>query len=236
MIIQRAVGSQLLITQPDHAMLAGHIMRHWEADRLRESPRRSAILLAVQEHDNGWREVDSAPLVDQASGQLLDFITAPAAVRREVWPRGVNRLAATPYAAALVAQHAVHLYHRFRAERAWAPFFLAMEAARDRYLQLTGSASPEDLRRDYALVRIGDLASLTFCNGWTDVHSDESDYAARLEGMRLIITPDPFEGGAVPIEVIARELPDHPFGSTAEARRAFDAAEPRMLRGIVSGN
>jgi hypothetical protein len=236
MIIRRADGSQLLMTQPDHARLAADIMQHWRADGLPVSPRRSAILLAIQEHDNGWLEVDSAPLVDESSGQLLDFINAPAVVRREVWPRAVNRLASAPYAAALVAQHAVHVYRRFRPDREWAPFFLTMEAARDRYLQLAGSPPPEDLHRDYALVRIGDLASLTFCNGWTDVQSDESVYAVRLDGTRLVITPDPFERAVVPIQIAARALPDQPFRSTSEAHAAFAAAEPRVLRGIASGD
>ena len=72
----------LICTQPDHAALAQHIMQHWRADGLPESPRRAAILLAVNEHDNGWREVDAAPIVDPATGGIRDFINAPDEVRR----------------------------------------------------------------------------------------------------------------------------------------------------------
>ena len=114
MILRPNGSSQLLITQPDHAALAARVMRQWRADGLLQSPRLPSILLAVEEHDNGWREVDTAPLVDASTGRVLDFIGAPEEIRRPVWPRGVDRLADTPYAAALVAQHALHIYRRYR--------------------------------------------------------------------------------------------------------------------------
>lgn len=49
-------------------------------------------------------EVDAAPLVDETTGRILDFIHAPDEVKRGVWPRAVERLRTMPYAAALVAQ------------------------------------------------------------------------------------------------------------------------------------
>ena len=99
------------------------------------SPRLSSILLAVEEHDNGWREVEAAPLVDGATGRVLDFIGAPDETRRSVWPRGVDRLAASPYAAALVAQHACTSTGATGTIPGWAPFFTEMETRRDRHLQ-----------------------------------------------------------------------------------------------------
>jgi hypothetical protein len=235
MIIRPANGSQLLITQPDHAALAADIMRHWQADGLPDSPRRALILFAICEHDNGWAEVDAAPIVDASSGRILDFVNAPDVVRRDVWPRGVERLAAMPYAAALLAQHALHIYRRYHAASEWAPFFLEMQAARDRHLEAVAAVTLDDLLRDYFFLRIGDLASLTFCNGWTDIQTDESGYAVHLEGARLIVTPDPFGGAVVPIEVCGREVPNHPFGSAEEARAALSGARPVTLNGAVSG-
>jgi hypothetical protein len=235
MIIQAAGASQLLITQPDHAALAADIMRHWQADGLPDSPRRELILLAIQQHDNGWAEVDAAPLVDPKSGRILDFISAPDDVRRDVWPRGVERLSATPYAASLVAQHALHIYGRYRTNREWAPFFIEMQAARDRHLAAATAVTLEDLRRDYFFVRIGDLASLTFCNGWTDVQTDESGYAVHLDGLSLVMTPDPFGSAVTPIEISGRDVPNRTFASTKDARAAFAAARIVTLNGVVSG-
>lgn len=237
MIVRPNGSSQLLITQPDHAALAARIMRQWRADGLLQAPRLSSILLAIEEHDNGWREVDAAPLVGDGTGRVLDFVGAPDQIRRTVWPRGVDRLAATPYTAALVAQHALHIYRRYRDNPGWAQFFTEMETRRDRQLHEAAPLTLEDLVREYFFLRIGDLASLTFCNGWTDVQLDDSGsgYAIRLDGTRLAITPDPFEGREVPLEVIARELPNRTFRSAAEAQDAFSGARKVVVKGVACG-
>jgi hypothetical protein len=233
-IIRPTESSHLLITQPDHAALAARIMQQWRADGLAHAPRRRAILLAVEEHDNGWREVDAVPMVDEASGRVLDFVNAPDEVRRAIWPRGVERLAATPYAAALVAQHAVHIYRRYRDDPHWASFFATMEAARDRHLH-AASVAIEDLLHEYFFLRIADLASLTFCNAWTDTQTDDSGYTVHLDGVRLVVTPDPFDGGEIELEITGRELPAGPFLSAADVQRAWSAARPVVLTGVAVG-
>ena len=126
-------------------------MRQWRADALPDASAWTSILLAVAEHDNGWREVDAVPIVDDRAGRILDFVETPDPIKMEVWPRGVERLGGTPYAAALVAQHALHIYRRHRNDTAWAPFFTAMEAARDRHLQQEPSLTLDRLQREYLL-------------------------------------------------------------------------------------
>ena len=235
MIIRHDGTAQFLITQPDHAALAARIMQHWLGDGLAESPRRAAILLAVKEHDNGWREVDAAPIVDGTSGRLLDFITVADAVRRDVWPRAVERLAAAPYAAALVAQHALHVYRRYLPDPEWTSFFNGMEALRDRNLHAAQPVALDDLRHDYVFVRAGDLASLTFCSAWTDDQTDASGYVIRMEGERLVVTPDPFAGREWPIDITARELPNRSFSSDPDAARAYATAAHVKISGVVTG-
>src|SRR5437899_706682 len=117
MIVRQAGANLYLITQPDHAHLAARIIEH--AVALTAHPRRDAILLAVAEHDNGWAEEDAAPILNPATGQLADFINAPPVVRQRVWPRAVERVGQHPWTAALVAEHAVVVYDRFRSEDGW---------------------------------------------------------------------------------------------------------------------
>jgi hypothetical protein len=236
MIVRHEGSSQILISQPDHAALAGEIMRGWLANGLPDSPRRAEILLAVDQHDNGWREPDSAPIVDAATGAVLDFVSAPDPVRRGVWPRGVHRLAGRPYAAALVAQHAIHVYARYRAIHDWRPFFTKMEAVRDLYLHRAPAVSFHELVEDYFFVRIGDLISLTFCCGWTAEQVDPSGYLVRLDGSHLTVTPDPFAGRLAAVAVSGRRLGDAKFASLAEAREAFSSAPTSRLTGTVSGS
>jgi hypothetical protein len=234
MIIRSQDDSWLFITQPDHASLAGRLMRHWHAGGLPDSPRRDDILRAVAEHDNGWLEVDAAPLVDPESGELLDFIRLPLAMRQGVWPRGVRRLESAPYAAALVANHAVHVFARFRGQTDWTAFFDEMTALRTHMLDASG-VSLDSLLSDYAFVRLGDLLSLTFCNAWTEAQ-DEFGCALRLvDGTRLVVTPDPFDGREIPFAIAARILPASAVPTEAAARAAWPAAKRIVLTGIATG-
>ncbi|MEW5915602.1 MAG: DUF3891 family protein [Gemmatimonadota bacterium] len=232
MIIRERNGSLLLIRQPDHAALARRIMQQWGP--LRDIERRESILTAVGAHDNGWAVPDSAPIVHAHSGELLDFVALPLAMRQGVWPRAVGNLAADPWAAALVAHHAIFVYDRFRGRGDWAEFFRTMERERDAMLQRVQTATSDDLTRDYTFVRLGDLASLTFCCGWTDTQRF-AGCAMQLHGTRLLIDPDPFEGRETAIDVSARELPVRRYVSDADAAQEFARAPLIQLRGTVAG-
>jgi hypothetical protein len=233
LIIRTDLSPPLFITQPDHAALAATIMRGWERGGLADSPRHVAIMLAIQAHDNGWQEVDAEPCLDPATGLVLDFVNVPEDVRHAVWTRGVARLATEPYAAALVAQHALHIYRRMRQQPGWRQFFVDMTAARDQHLR-TSRETLDTLQRDYAFLRVADLASLAFCGVDTDGQAQEMGYEISLEAQRLIITPDPYAGSTFAIEISGRELAAS-FPSIADARAAWQAASRRTISGAVTG-
>jgi hypothetical protein len=230
-IVRTSPGSIQLITQPDHAHLARRVMEHCVP--LATRPRRDAILRAIGEHDNGWTEEDAAPSVNPATGQVVDFVTAPLAVRQGVWPRGVARLAHAPWAAALVAQHAMTVYDRFHSESEWSPFFRDMEASRNELLRAIG-VPLEDLLNDYVFVRLADLISLAFCVGWTD-EQRFGEWGVRRFDARIVVTPDPFGGAEIPIEIGARVIRDERYVSDLALRRALSEARPTTLRGVVAG-
>jgi hypothetical protein len=229
-VIVRPIANRLqLIRQPDHAHLARHIMQYCVP--LAARPRRDSILLAIAEHDNGWAEEDAAPIVHPVTGGVVDFINAPMNVRHAVWPRSVARLADDPWAAALVAQHAVSVYDRFRADAAWHSFFIEMEATRDALLGAIVMPL-EKLIADYAFVRLADLISLTFCLGSTD-EQRFGEWIIRGSGTRVVVTPDPFDGATIPIEITAREIPNKPYQSDEELRDAVTHADIVTLCGEV---
>jgi hypothetical protein len=171
--------------------------------------------------------------VDQKTGKVVDFVTAPLAVRHAVWPRGVARLADDPWAAALVAQHALVVYDRFRADAEWSSFFMEME--RQRSAQLRASGMPVDqLVDDYQFLRLGDLISLAFCAGMTGEQRIEN-WIVRVSSTRIVVAPDPFGGSEVPIEIEAREVRGQVFRSDVELRDALRTARTVTLRGAVAG-
>jgi len=229
MIVRTGTDSLLLITQPDHAHLSGRIMERCVP--LRASPRRASILRAVAEHDNGWTEEDAAPVIDPATGRVADFVNIPLHVRHGVWPRGVTRLADDPWAAALVAQHAITVYDRFRSDDAWTPFFARMENMRDEMVAARGLPL-EALLADYPYVRLGDLLSLAFCTAWTDEHRI-AGWAVRQSDNRVVVTPGAFAGSEVRFEIQAAEIRCLTFYSDADLRAALAVASSVTLRGVV---
>lgn len=235
MIVRHHQDQLLLITQPDHAALSAHVMARWTADGLPAHPRRAAILLATREHDAGWADVDEAPLVEDGTGRILDFVRAPNDVRQGVWPRSVERLSAEPYAAALVAQHALHVYRDNRAQPAWADFFAAMEGLRARHLEAAAPATLEDLTQDYFFVRMGDLVSLFFANRWPGPRA-EGAYVVRAAETEVTVSPDPFGGRAVPFTLRGRLVPSRGYATAAEARAAFRTAPIVTLDAVAAGS
>jgi hypothetical protein len=233
-IIQRRGAELLFITQLDHAALAADIMRHWQPGGLPDHPRRPAILAATRNHDEGWREEDAQLHVSEA-GEPLDFVSVPPAVKHRIWPRATERLAAaSPYVAALVAEHALTVHAPLRQDPSWRRFFAGMERTRD---ALLARATPEEAAAagdDYRFVRIGDQLSLVFCNGWTTPMSG-TGYRAILSGVTLEISPDPFGGIRIPMRVEARSLPARSYASAADVRAAYAAAAPLWLEGQAVG-
>ena len=212
-------------------------MATWQADGFRSRPTRETVLLATCEHDNGWLEVDALPTVDRANGRPHHFMTAPDAVKRGIWPRGVTRLESTdPAAAALVAQHSLTVLER-QPSPEWQAFFATMEAERDRIL----AGGPYEtglpaLLTDYRMVFLGDLLSLIFCCGWRDRFRREG-YDIRLEeDDALVVRPDPFGGQTVELTAYARRIPARRYGADDDLRRSLADAPEIAVVGRAVGN
>jgi hypothetical protein len=238
-MIVRATESQLLcLSQSDHAALAARLAEAWAADGLPGRPTRERVIEAVRLHDIGWTPEDRAPRFDAATHGPHGFVTAPVDVRQGAFLGAVEELApGDPYVAALVAQHGLTVYRRFQHEPAWAGFFPALERRRDdlcgRVLAAAGDV-PFTFLQDYTVLGLCDLFSLVFCNGWREPHLMEG-YEAVLEGDRLVVTPDPFGGVVVELDVPARALPMRPYWSQDDLDTAWAAAEPARLTGCAIG-
>jgi hypothetical protein len=234
-IIRRHDTNLLLITQPDHAALAGRIMSAWRADDLETRPTRARVLHATSDHDLGWQLVDASPSVDPASGEPHDFVTSPLELKQGVWSRALDQLAPQDsYVAALVAHHAATVYRRFLSTSGWETFFRDMERRRDEWLT-TQPFDRSTFLRDYAIVSVGDLCSLMFCSEQREPQSREGYRTALHEGHWLEITPDPFQGATIPMEVPARRIPARRYVSDADLRDTVARAPIVQLTGVAAG-
>jgi hypothetical protein len=214
-MIVTSEGSRLrLVTQPDHAHLAGELLALWHADGLPAHPRRAELLFAAREHDNGWREADAAPRWDAEGGRPHDFITLPARDRIEIWERGTCRFAAArPYAALLIARHALQLFRARRGEEGWDPFLDFLEDFTRDLLAETGIPR-EELEADYRWIDLADLIALTACRG---PQEPVERHGTRIEALDGEIRLDPFPlVGATTFRVPCRSLPRRAYRGDAD--------------------
>ncbi len=104
----RAQAAHLsLITQNDHARLAGELAAHWGNDRIPASPPpREALILATALHDAGWIPLDEQPLWNPATGQPFSFIDEPLVRKLPHYSAGLDLVEQQDaYAALLCSRH-----------------------------------------------------------------------------------------------------------------------------------
>ena len=108
-MIRKRVGDEFwLITQPDHARLAGAIARAI-GNRSYAKPTRAAAYDAVDRHDDGWAAHDAQPTLDDR-GQPTDVFDTLRAIEHAAWLASADLAAAAdPYVGLLVALHSLSL-------------------------------------------------------------------------------------------------------------------------------
>ncbi len=192
----------VLIQQIDHARLAAELLKLWCRDLPGQRippdfPWRDELIFATREHDNGWAEIDSAPMVDE-HGRPHDFISIPTAVRQELWHLGTRRHTSEyPLAALWITRHALHLHRSHRGQAEWQE---ALEAWQNLEAELAsaGGWSADDLDAGYRWLNLADNISLAAC-----ARRDRE-----VEEHGLLIHPRPeAPGGAIYSTVFLDPLP-----------------------------
>lgn len=111
MLVSRRHGQLHLVTQPDHAALAGDLVASWGNDRFAPADRPASLLLAARRHDDGWHEIDARPAVYEPEGRPAHFLEVPLPDTVASYGRGVDRIYdEDPYAGVLASRHWAGLY------------------------------------------------------------------------------------------------------------------------------
>lgn len=216
MIVTERGAEFLLFTQPDHAALAGALMALWRQDGLPDHPRREELLLAIREHDNGWREADAAPRIDIASGRPLTFHEVSPEDRLGIWQRGVRRFAAErPFAALLILRHANAIHKDYWNSAGWKEFGDELVELEGEIREASG-ISQLAVQDDYKFLELADTLSLGACGALGTNLSEGicSGYRFELELGRIALIPFPF-AGATTLNIACRTLTRKSFESAA---------------------
>ncbi|MEM6701883.1 MAG: DUF3891 family protein [Acidobacteriota bacterium] len=225
-VVEQERGLEI-ITQNDHARLAGQILELMPA--LASHPRRDSLILAGHLHDVGWQEIDSAPSVD-AQGAPYDFLSQPTTTRLEIWQRSVQRvLDKDRHAGLLVVLHASRLYTESLRRS-------SDEAVRDELERLNElqdalfvelDVTADTARSDYGWLDLVDLLSLVACNRWTTPLKRQLPDGTELEicwdGDALRLEPLLLAGDTT-LRVPQREFERRSFGESLEYAMALATA------------
>lgn len=106
MLVTRRNGRLVLVTQPDHALLAGRFAEHWGNRQFAIPAARQALLIAATHHDDGWLELDGRPMYNAQEQRPAHFTELPLIETAGPYGRGVESVyARDPHAGALVSMH-----------------------------------------------------------------------------------------------------------------------------------
>ena len=100
----------LLVSQIEHARLAGALAAEWGAPPYSAVEPRDELLPAIVRHDDGWSEWERWPALDPATGRPRNFLEMPVEDSLLIWRTSIERAEAmSPLGGATVAGHFLHL-------------------------------------------------------------------------------------------------------------------------------
>ncbi len=196
MVVAEGAKEYRLITQNDHADLAGQFAAHWGNDRFAPPHPRESMLLAAESHDNGWWHWDVHPSIDE-QGAPITFRQTPRRILFDYLTRGIdNVIEKDPYASLIVSLHLTGLsQHRYgtlpavpaREDESTLKFVREQEALHEalkaRLRKIEGCAKaimPDRLWLNYRLMQVFDRLSLFFCCNFDfQAAADSSSYGQK---------------------------------------------------------
>ena len=231
-------GQTLAISQPAHAWVAGQLLRAWPGGL---DP---ALLLAAEQHDLAWLDWETRPVFEPATRRPKLFRDVGAADHAPIWTVAVER-ARTAWGtrvALLVSRHGGVIYTRFTdrhrvgaADAEAASAYLARQAPLEAAWAAQLGLSAGELAHDSDLIALADTLSLGLCGGVAlplDIPGPgtPTTYHMARSGAGCTLSPWPFTGRVVTVDVEARHLPAEGFGTGAEMQRwVATAAVPLRL-------
>lgn len=127
MMVQRYDDERLmLVLQIDHSRVAGLLAAHWGNKTFSQPRPYASVVLAAQEHDNGWWEWEMKPSTLNDQGYPLDYhdgsLKYLGQLRLDFYKDGADRVVQRdPYAGLLVSMHGVGLMNAGYGKLAYPP-------------------------------------------------------------------------------------------------------------------
>jgi hypothetical protein len=236
-------GAVLAIGQASHAWLSGQLARAWGNGRFPAPSPWEEVCLGAEQHDVGMALWDLTPERHPETGLPRQFFELDRRTHLGLWSAAPQRmLTQSRYAALLVSLHGTGLYDRFpprtddpEIAQAVADYRAGQRALQERLAAEVG-ATPEELRRNQALLAVWDDLSLALCRRQAphevhDVPAADGPTTIRLaaDGDHLTLRPWPLKHDTVELRAEGRRLTG-PAADEAELHAALERAPVQTVR------
>lgn len=249
MIVRDSTAVWLLISQVEHARIAVEIAANWMLPAPLEALR-PQFLMAVEHHDDGWREWEQAPTIDD-DGEPRDFMEMPMPVATGIWTASIDVAArSSPWCGLWISRHFCYLAelsleHRDDpTDRAAAQAFLKDQFAAQRRWRAdvdVQDVTAIELAGLHAL-QFFDRVSLWLCcaertagqmfpdpSGGTTHWSPESAMSIRVAG-------DGFAADELSLSVPAVAIEQRSYADDADLQAAIAQGERTSVNWILHGS
>ena len=185
----------LLIAQPIHARIAYELAYQWGVPPFARPQPSKTLLPTILRHDDGWREWEASPEVDQKTGYPYTFTEMPPDVAYRIWEASILACGDLgPLSQYLIAAHFIHLCQGGdSATTAEALRFLRDFGGRtDRWLAEWQQAAPATNTADVAHLALGYLQMFDALSLWICCAGRKEPFEFDTpEGFQVIFTPFP---------------------------------------------
>jgi hypothetical protein len=247
-IAEGTAGQWILISQIDHARLAGQLAEHWGADGY--APLllpRNELLWTVYHHDDGWHAWEQAPDVDPKSGKPRTFTEMELGDSLVIWTASIETARQEgPLQAYLVAGHFCALARRSAAWRKHDALWPQAERFLDQFGSLgthwlqewqaenPTANTPQRAQQALAQLQFFDALSLWFCcaaaSGPDRIETPAGPVLTLVpvDPRRVHIAPWPLNVESLDLEIAGRAVPVGRYRDRAELAAA--PAQSVLLR------
>lgn len=250
-MIRRDDGrSWLLISQMDHARIAGEIADVWGSEAASPLTRPEVLAKSVRHHDDGWKEWEAEPQLDPESGGPRNFTEMPMPEVIPLWNRSIEQAAKrNPLDGLWVSKHFTYLAEQARPARRSDK---SEKAAIDAFL--VGQKPLRSVWRGKALKQFADIPALEAavetglkwlqffdalslwlcCAPRTEPQSfqlpDGTTLTARPQSPEaIVLEPWPLKPKLLTISLLARRIVARKYADTTELGQALVFGSPVSL-------
>ena len=254
MIVRKeANGDLVLVGQTDHSRFVGQLAAHWGNERFAAPKPFDSVARAATYHDYGWLSYETAPIINQETGEVPDF-RALGGRSLDPYQWCIDWLSEIdPYSGLIVSMHRTGLWKsryetiahpRNMNPRALGPAIEAFIAKNEAVQERERKKFDEDeVWNNYRLLQVWDLLGLYFgCQDPGDDYIEPVPVGAREKrdnGVRLSMKaetprkvafdPYPFDMRGLHVQMSCKRLTKSKFASQDEFRHAYFAAPAELM-------